>query len=85
MQKLTKFKTVFFSLKNFDTTRQLLAPSNSFVFTNNRNCDEITPDDTTCITIRICLHDKRLDITPLFTPIFFPMLSSRFLDTLVTI
>ena len=65
---------IFFS-KHSDSTLQLLgkALSYSFISSNTPNYDADSPQDS-CnpyYTLRIGLHDKLLNLTPLFTPTWF--------------
>ena len=59
--------------KHSDTTLQLLgkALSFSFISSNTPNYDADTPHGNPYITLRIGLHDKLLNLTPLFTPTWF--------------
>ena len=69
--------------KHSDSTLQLLgkALSYSFISSNNPNYDADSPQDSgnPYNTLRIGLHDKLLNLTPLG----FQMLLLHFLDTLV--
>ena len=59
--------------KHSDTTLQLLgkALSYSFIPSNTPNYDVISPHDNPYNTLRIGLHDKLIDLTPLFAPTWF--------------
>ena len=59
--------------KNPDSTLQLLgkALSYSFISSNTPDYDANTPHDNPYNTLRISLHDKLLNLTPLFTPTWF--------------
>ena len=61
--------------KHSDSTLQLLgkALSYSFISSNTPNYDANSPQDSgnTYKTLRIGLHDKLLNLTPLFTPTWF--------------
>ena len=61
--------------KHSDSTLQLLgkAPSYSFISSNTPNYDADSPQDSgnPYNTLRIRLHDKLLNLTPLFTPTWF--------------
>ena len=73
--------------KHSDSTLQLLgkALSYSFVSSNTPNYDADSPQDSgnPYNTLRIGLHDKLLNLTPLFTPTWFSDAFLHFLDTLV--
>ena len=75
MQNLTKFGIVFYFQKHSDSTLQLLgkAFSYSFISSNTPNYDADSPQDSgnPYNTLRIGLHDKLLEMTPLFTPTWF--------------
>ena len=72
MQNLINFGTVLFFSKYSDSTLQLLvkALNYSFVSSNTPNYDADSPQDSgnPYNTLRIGLHDKLLNLTPLFTP-----------------
>ena len=74
--------------KHSDSTLQLLgkALSYSFISSDTLNYDADSPQDSgnPYNTLRIGLHDKLLNLTPLFYLHGFPMLLLHFLDTLVT-
>ena len=74
MQNLTNFGIVFYS-KHSDSTLQLLgkALSYSFISSNTPNYDADSPQDSgnPYNTLFIGLHDKLLNLTPLFTPTWF--------------
>ena len=59
--------------KPSDTTLQLLvkALSSSFISSNTPNYDANTPHNNPYNTLRIGLHDKHNNLTPLFTPTWF--------------
>ena len=59
--------------KHSDSTLQLLdkAVSYSFISSNTPNHDANSPHDNPYNTLRIGLHDKLLNLTPLFTPTWF--------------
>ena len=56
--------------KHSDSTLQLLgkALSYSFISSNTPNYDANSPHDNPYKTLRIGLHDKLMNLTPLFTP-----------------
>ena len=59
--------------KHLDSTHQLFgkALSYSFISSNTPDYDAISPHDNPYNTLRIGLHDKLLNLTPLFTPTWF--------------
>ena len=59
--------------KQSDTTLQLLrkALCYSYISSNTPNFDDNTPHDNPYNTLRIGLHDRLINITPLFTPTWF--------------
>ena len=59
--------------KHSDSILQLLgnALSYSFISSNTPDYDAISPHDNPYNTIRIGLHDKLINLTPLFTPTWF--------------
>ena len=59
--------------KHSDTTLKLLrkALSYSFISSNTPNYDAGTPHDNPYNTLRSGLHDKLINLTPLFTPTWF--------------
>ena len=59
--------------KHSDTTLQLLGKtlSYSFISSNTPDYNTDTPHDNPYNTLRIGLHDKLLNLTPLFTPKWF--------------
>ena len=59
--------------KHSDTTLQLLgkALGYSFISSNTTNYDANSPHDNPYNTLRIGLHDKLINLTPLFTPTWF--------------
>ena len=59
--------------KHSDSTLQLLgkALSYSFISSNIPNYDANSPHENPYKTLRIGLHDKLLNLTPLFTPTLF--------------
>ena len=59
--------------KHFDSTHQLFgkALSYSFISSNTPDYDANSPHDNPYNTLRIGLHDKLLNLTPLFTPTWF--------------
>ena len=73
--------------KHSDSTLQLLgkALSYSFISSNTPNYDADSPQDSgnPYNTFRIGIHDKLLNLTPLFTPTWFSDAFIAFLDTLV--
>ena len=74
MQNLINFGIVFFS-KHSDSTLQLLGKALSYYFisSNTPNYDADSPQSSgnPYNTLRIGLHDKLLNLTPLFTPTWF--------------
>ena len=74
--------------KHSDSTLQLLgkALSYSFISSNTPKYDTDSPQDSgnPYNTFRIGLHDKLLNLTPLFTPTSFSDAFIALLDTLVT-
>ena len=71
--------------KHSDSTLQLLgkALSYSFISSNTPDYDANSPHDNPYKTFCIGLNDKLINLTPLFTPTWFPMLLLHFLDILV--
>ena len=71
--------------KHSDSTLQLLgkALSYSFISSNTPDYDANSPHDNPYNTLRIGLHDKLLNLTPLFTPTWFMMLLLHSLGILV--
>ena len=59
--------------KHSDSTLQLLGKTLSYSFTssNTPDYDANSPHDNPYITLRIGLHDKLINLTPLFTPTWF--------------
>ena len=59
--------------KHFDTTLQLLgkALSYSFISSNTPDYDTNSPHDNPYNTLRIGLHGRLINLTPLFTPTWF--------------
>ena len=59
--------------KHFDSTLQLLgkALSHSFISSSTPDYDANSPHDNSYKTLRIGLHDKLINLTPLFTPTWF--------------
>ena len=59
--------------KHSDTTLQLLgkALSYSFISSNTPDYDKYSPHDNPYKTLRIGLHDRLINLTPLFTPTWF--------------
>ena len=59
--------------KHFDSTLQLLgkAHSYSFISSNTPDYDANSPHDNPNNTLRIGLHNKQINLTPLFTPTWF--------------
>ena len=59
--------------KHSDSTLQLLgkALSYSFLSSNTSDYDANSPHDNPYKTLRIGLHDKLINLTPLFTPTWF--------------
>ena len=59
--------------ENSDCTLQLLGKilSYSFISSNTPNYNANSPHDNPYNTLRIGLHDKLLNLTPLFTPTWF--------------
>ena len=59
--------------KHSDSTLQLLgkALSYSFISSNTPDYDPNSPHDNPYNSLRIALHDKLINLTPLFTPIWF--------------
>ena len=75
MQNLINFGTGFLFSKHSDSTLQLLGKALSFSFTssNTPDYDADSPhgNRNPYNTLRIGLHDKLLNLTPLFTPTWF--------------
>ena len=71
--------------KHSDSTHQLLgkALSYSFISSNTPDYDANSPHDSPYNTLRIGLHDKLINLTPLFTPTWFSDVFIAFLDILV--
>ena len=69
-----RWNCILFS-KHSDSTLQFIgkALSYSFISSNTLNYDANSPQNSgnPYITLRIGLHDKRLNLTPLFTPTWF--------------
>ena len=59
--------------KHSDTTLQLLVKAHSYFFISSStpNYDANSPHDNPYNTLRIGLHDKIINLTPLFTPTWF--------------
>ena len=72
MLNLIIFGTVLFS-NHSDSTLQLLgkALSYSFISSNTPDYDANSPHDNPYNILRIGLHDKLINLTPLFTPTWF--------------
>ena len=66
------WKRILFS-KHSDSTLQLLGKtlSYSFISSNTPDYDANSPHDNPYNTLRIGLHDKLINLTPLFTPTWF--------------
>ena len=71
--ELDQFSNRILFSKHSDTTLQLLgkALSYSFISSNTPNYDANTPHDNPFNTLRIGLHDKLINLTPLFTSTWF--------------
>ena len=73
--ELDQFWNCIFYSKHSDSTLQVLgkALSYSFISSNTPNYDANSPQDSgnPYNTLRIGLHDKLLNLTPLFTPTWF--------------
>ena len=72
-QNLTNFGTESIFAKHSDTTLHFLGKvlSYSFISSNTPENDAHSSHDNPCRTLRIGLHDKLLNLTPLFTPTLF--------------
>ena len=59
--------------KDSDSTLQLSGKAflYSFISSNTLDYDANSPDENTCKTLRIGLHYKLINLTPLFTPTWF--------------
>ena len=70
---LIKFWNRILFSKLSDSTLQLLGKtlSYSFISFNSPKYDANSPHENPHNTLRIGLHDKLLNLTPLFTPIWF--------------
>ena len=68
--ELDQFWNRILFCKHSDSTLQLLgkALSYSFISSNTPDYDANSPDDNPYKTLRIGLHDKLINLTPLFTP-----------------
>ena len=71
--ELDQFWNRFLFSKHSDTTLQCLgkALSYTFISSNTPNYDANSPHDKPYNTLRIGLHDKLINLTPLFTPSWF--------------
>ena len=71
--ELNQFWNRILIFKHFDTTLQLLgkALSYSFISSNTLDYDKDSPYDNPYNTLRMGLHDRLINLTPLFTPTWF--------------
>ena len=71
--ELDQFWNITSFSKHSDSTLQLLDTvlSYSFISSNTPDNDSNSPHDNTYKTVRIGLHDKLINLTPLFTPTWF--------------
>ena len=71
--ELDQFWNKMLFSKHSDSTLQLLgkALSYSFISSNTPDYDENSPHNNPCNTLRIELHDKLINLTPIFTPTWF--------------
>ena len=71
--ELDQFGNIFLFSKHSDSTLQFLgkALSYSFISSNTPDYDANLPHETPFKTLRIGLHDKRINLTPFFTPTWF--------------
>ena len=85
MLNFINFGTEFYFSKHSDSTLQLLgkALSYSFISSKTPDYDANSPHDDPYNTLRIGLHGKLINLTPLFTPTWFSDAFLHFLDTLV--
>ena len=86
MLNLINSGTFFFFSKHSDSTLQFLgkALSYSFISSNTPDYDANSPHETPFKTLRIALHDKRINLTPFLRLHGFQMLLLHCLDTHVT-
>ena len=84
--ELNQFWNRILFSKHSDTTLQLLgkALSYSFISSNTPDYDADSPHGNPYNTLRIGLHDRLINLTPLFTPTWFSDALLLYLDTHVT-
>ena len=84
--ELNQFWNRILFSKHSDTTLQILgkALSYSFISSNTPDYDADSPHGNPYNTLRIELHDRLINLTPIFTPTWFSDAFIAFLDTNVT-